>query len=103
MVLAVCPKGYASETGLALSMSGPPVPRPLGCKPCPSGYFQDLEGQKYCRECPNKSKSRNNKEATVTVYECQGITRNNWNEEVSYSEKARKIILMRILKKFTLT
>ena len=80
----MCPKGYASETGLALSMTGLPVPRPLGCKPCPTGYFQDLEGQKYCIECPNQSKSRKNKEATVSVYECERITRINWNEEVTY-------------------
>ena len=89
----MCPKGYASETGLALSMTGLPVPRPLGCKPCPTGYFQDLEGQKFCIQCPYQSKSRKNKEATVSVYECEGITRINWNEEVTYLQKYFAAIL----------
>ena len=78
-------------------MSGPPVPRPLGCKPCPTGYFQELEGQKFCRECPNKSKSRNDKEATVSVYECEGITRINWNAEVvckNFQKSSFKIEIM---------
>ena len=78
----MCPKGYASETGLALFISGPPIRRPLGCQPCPSGYFQEVEGQKSCIECPNKAKSRNDKEATVSVFECEGITRINWDSEV---------------------
>ena len=79
---ALCPKGYASETGLALFVSGPPMRRPSGCQPCPSGYFQDVEGQTYCRECPSKANSRNNREGTVSVYECEGVTRINWDSEV---------------------
>ena len=63
-------------------MSSPPLRRPSGCQPCPSGYFQEIEGQRYCKECPNKAKSRNDREATVSVFECNGITRINWDAEV---------------------
>ena len=80
--VALCPKGYASETGLAHFVSSPPMRRPSGCQPCPSGYFQEIEGQRYCRGCPNKAKSRNDREATVSVFECDGITRINWDAEV---------------------
>ena len=79
----MCPKGYASETGLALFVSSPPIRRPSGCQPCPSGYFQEIEGQRYCRGCPNEAKSRNDREATVSVFECDGITRINWDAEVA--------------------
>ena len=79
---ALCPKGYASETGLALFITGPPVRKPSGCQACPSGYFQENEGQRYCSECPNQAKSRENREGTVSVFECEEITRINWNATV---------------------
>ena len=82
LITALCPKGYASETGLALFMTGDPTPRPSGCQPCPSGYFQEMEGQLFCTECPRVAKSRENREATVSVFECEGITRLNWSIKV---------------------
>ena len=63
-------------------MSGLPIRRPSGCQPCPTGYFQEIEGQSDCMQCPNRAKSRNNREATVSVFECEGITRLNWDAKV---------------------
>ena len=66
-------------------MTGDPTPRPSGCQPCPSGHFQEMEGQLFCTECPRKAKSRDNREATVSVFECEGITRLNWSIKVVIS------------------
>ena len=92
----MCPKGYASETGLALFMSGLPIRRPSGCQPCPSGYFQEIQGQNYCMECPNKAQSRNNREATISVYECEGITRLNWDSKVEVVQLLYVLCLAKI-------
>ena len=54
------------------------MPRPSGCQSCPSGYFQEMEGQNFCTQCPRGGKSRNNKQATVSVFECEEVTRLNW-------------------------
>lgn len=39
----VCPRGHVSETGLA------------PCFQCPSGFFQSLNGQKFCIRCPKRA------------------------------------------------
>ena len=79
---AVCPRGHASETGFGYNTLGPPKGRPAGCQPCPSGFFQEAEGQDFCFQCPHEVLSRGNRIGTISVYECDGITRLNWESEV---------------------